>query len=81
MVTPVYPSVCFLLLSMLTQYDELRAARGRTLALEHDTTQELGDYGGRSSLLSKSSAGKSVRQTSVSQFEIISRGIFIGLKW
>lgn len=32
--------------SMLTQYDELRAARGRTLALEHDTTQELGDYGG-----------------------------------
>jgi hypothetical protein len=26
--------------SMLTQYDELRAARGRTLALEHDTTQD-----------------------------------------
>lgn len=25
---------------MLTQYDELRAARGRTLALEHDTTQD-----------------------------------------
>jgi hypothetical protein len=44
---------------MLTQYDELRAARGRTLALEHDTTQEMGDYGGRvlrtdSSLFSKS---------------------------
>jgi hypothetical protein len=25
---------------MLTQYDELRVARGRTLALEHDTTEE-----------------------------------------
>ncbi|CAE7679133.1 unnamed protein product, partial [Symbiodinium microadriaticum] len=25
---------------MLTQYDELRAARGRTIALEHDTTQD-----------------------------------------
>ena len=45
--------------SMLTQYDELRAARGRTLALEHDTTQEIGEYGGHllrtdSSLLSRS---------------------------
>jgi hypothetical protein len=41
--------------SMLTQYDELRAARGRTLALEHDTTQELGDYGGGGGLRGDSS--------------------------
>lgn len=45
--------------SMLTQYDELRAARGRTLALEHDTTEELEGYGGRiirsdASLMSRS---------------------------
>jgi hypothetical protein len=58
----MFPSIAVIVIdycSMLTQYDELRAARGRTLALEHDTTQELGDYGGHalrtdSSLLSKS---------------------------
>lgn len=32
---------------MLTQYDELRVARGRTLALEHDTTED--DFSLRSS--------------------------------
>jgi hypothetical protein len=32
--------LCYDIYSMLTQYSELRTARGRTLALEHDTTLE-----------------------------------------